>query len=223
MIDDNERLGCLKNKSDVSKLRERDVCIEKKIAAPRGVGVNIHPSCSVNSDPAAFSDSIGITGKLAITIIRKDGTREEFQEIENLITQSGFNLISDLLSGVVDTPITTMWIGTGGRLDENTVKSPLTTNTRLYEYYGSRPVTSYRDTVEGDTLRGFQAISRYAATFDFTEEVHINEAALATGLSNSDDVVMLNHRTFYDRVMYSEDFLELTWDIIFSRFLTKPR
>lgn len=217
-----DRLNCLKKRSDATVIADRDVAIRTGVR-PKAANVGGISPRHVDKDREVFSDSLTVEGELSVSIIRKDGTREDAVVMKNIITQSGLGLISDVLCGIKTTPIVTMWIGTGGRLDAETVKAPQMGNTRLYEFYAERPVTTYREDVDGDITRGYQAISRFAATFDFTEDVHINEAGLSTGGVNNESSVMLNHRTFYDRVLYSEDFLELVWDIIFSRYATIAR
>lgn len=65
----------------------------------------------------------------------------------------------------------------------------------------------------------FTAIAQVAYTFDFghVETVEISEAGLFTGPHNSDSCIMLSHRTFARMLMLQADFLEIVWDIGFSR------
>ena len=221
----NDRKDLLKNPSDSSRLDDRDSDIHRRSgewhSLQKSHGVKAPIPGHGQSVKQALHDNISVTGNLNITVIRKDGTREEREGIENMVVYSGLGMISDLLCGVITTPITKMWIGTGGREDAENVRAPLMSNTRLYTFYTEGDVTAYRDNVVGDEDRGYQAISRFAHTFAFTEEVHINEAALATASVSSDAAIMLNQRTFYDRVMYNGDFLELVWDMVFSRYINE--
>jgi hypothetical protein len=116
-------------------------------------------------------------------------------------------------------------IGTGGINPENpnTILEPKTTDTALIAHYAEgETVRATRITPEqglpGDqTYVPFSAVARMAYTFDFHETVKIPEAGLFTAQAVAGPT-MISHRIFFPRQMYDQDFLELVWEIGFSRY-----
>jgi len=167
-----------------------------------------------------FSDGLGVSGCLIITHKDKDGNVKHTETLENVITYTGLKHIAMVVSGVSILPFRYIWLGTGGRdpLNPTELLPPDPSNATLVTFYSEGiAVTSFVE-VLNNVDRGYQAIARYAYTFDFTELVHINEACIAVDSHAVTGTPILNRRTFYDRVMQPLDFLEIVWEISFTRY-----
>lgn len=165
-------------------------------------------------------DFIGISGSLELIHKDKDGNIKDRVKYENLITYEGLTQVAKLVAGLATAPFKYIYIGTGAQDPANPGQilppDPSDHSLRTIYQYGLA-VTSYSQ-VTNSTERGFQAIARFAYTFDFTEEVGINEAGIFTGDPSVSDAVMLSEKTFYDRVMFATDFLEAVWEISLTRY-----
>ena len=174
----------------------------------------------VGPTATGFSDGLGVSGCLIITHKDKDGNVKHTETLENVITYVGLKHIAMVVSGVLSSPFKYIWIGTGGRDPVNPTEllPPDPANVVLVAFYNEGiAVTSFVE-VLNNVDRGYQAIARFAYTFDFTELVHINEACIAVDSNTVLNTPILNRRTFYDRVMQPLDFLEIVWEISFTRY-----
>lgn len=168
----------------------------------------------------AFCENIAISGDLTLVHKDKDGNIKSAETLENVICYVGLKHISLLVSGALTTPFRYIQIGTGGRdpADPLALLPPDPSNTKLVAFYKEGLAVVSNAEVLNNADRGYQAIARFAYTFDFSEEVHINEACISVDSHTVDATPILNRRTFYDRVMQPTDFLEVVWEVAFTRY-----
>jgi hypothetical protein len=168
----------------------------------------------------AFNDSLSIRGDLLLVHKDKDGNVKSSELMQNVICYVGLKHISQMVSGALSSPFKYIWIGTGGRdpADPLVLLAPDPTNISLVAFYKEGAAVASNAEVLNNADRGYQAIARFAYTFDFAEEVHINEACISVDSHSVLNTPILNRRTFYDRVMQPTDFLEVVWEISFTRY-----
>jgi hypothetical protein len=173
-----------------------------------------------NGEAGVFNDSLGVSGSITLVHRDKDGHIKSQETLENVITYVGLEYISKLVSGAAVSPFRYIQIGTGAHdpLDPLSILAPDPTNTALIAFYKEMAAVVSNVVVTNDADRGYQAISRFACTFDFTEPVHINEACISVDSHIVNLTPILNRRTFFDRVMQIGDFLEFVWEISFTRY-----
>lgn len=163
-------------------------------------------------------EQVGVVGELTVRHIR--GGQVIFEETDrNLITKSGLSQFAKLAIGESNLGAFYIQIGTGGvdPSNPNSILEPNANDTALIDFYA-----------EGETVRtiretsavGYSVTARMAYTFDFHETVRIPEAGLFTA-PHASNPVMIAHRIFFPREMVDQDFLELVWEIGFSRYPTK--
>lgn len=174
-------------------------------------------------------EQVGVVGELTIRHIR--GGQVIFEETDrNLITNSGLSQFAKLAIGESNLGAFYIQIGTGGvdPLNPNTILEPYATDTALIDFYAEgETVRTIRESgFSGNPLPGdtyyvpYSVVARMAYTFDFHETVRIPEAGLFTA-PRASNPVMIAHRIFFPREMVDQDFLELVWEIGFSRYPTK--
>lgn len=174
-------------------------------------------------------EQVGVVGELTIRHIR--GGQVIFEETDrNLITNSGLSQFAKLAIGESNLGAFYIQIGTGGvdPLNPNTILEPYPTDKSLIDFYAEgETVRTIRESgFSGNPLPGdtnyvpYSVVARMAYTFDFHETVRIPEAGLFTAPYASNPV-MIAHRIFFPREMVDQDFLELVWEIGFSRYPTK--
>lgn len=171
-------------------------------------------------DRAGFTESLGVTGSLTLIHRGPSGEIKHEETMENVITYSGLKYISQLVSGQMSVPFKYIQIGSGARDPEHplAILPPDPTNVKLVAFYKEGIAVVTNAEVLNNADRGYQAIARYAYTFDFTEDVHINEACIAVDSQIVENTPILNRRTFYDRIMQPLDFLEVVWEVSFTRY-----
>jgi len=184
--------------------------------------LKIQPEAVVETIPAGFSNHVGVSGSLTLTHKDKDGNVKHTETMENVITYSGLRYISQVISGVATTPFKYIQIGTGGRDPHHPLEAvplpPDPNNTALVAFYKEGIAVTSTSEVLNNADRGYQAIARYAYTFDFEETVFINEACISVDSQIVAGTPILNRRTFYARIMQALDFLEVVWEISFTRY-----
>lgn len=172
-------------------------------------------------------EQVGVVGELTVRHIR--GGQVIFEETDrNLITTSGLSQFAKLAIGESNLGAFYIQIGTGGvnPLNPNAILEPNANDTALIDFYAEgETVRTIRETpavgIPGiTTYVPYSVTARMAYTFDFHETVRIPEAGLFTALHASNPV-MIAHRIFFPREMVDQDFLELVWEIGFSRYPTK--
>ena len=174
-------------------------------------------------------EQVGVVGELTVRHIR--GGQVIFEETDrNLITNSGLSLFAKLAIGESNLGAFYIQIGTGGvdPSNPNTILEPKVNDTALIDFYAEgETVRTIRESgFSGNPLPGdtyyvpYSAVARMAYTFDFHETVRIPEAGLFTA-PHASNPVMIAHRIFFPREMVDQDFLELVWEIGFSRYPTK--
>jgi hypothetical protein len=175
---------------------------------------------AASADVGGLTDCLGVTGNLTLIHRDADGNVKSEETLENVITYTGLKYLSQLASGQVSSPFKYIQIGTGGKdpNDPLSILAPDPSNTKLVAFYEEGLAVATNTEVLNNAERGYQAIARFAYTFDFTEEVHINEACIAVDSHVVDSTPILNRRTFFDRIMQNLDFLEVVWEIAFTRY-----
>lgn len=174
-------------------------------------------------------EQVGVVGELTVRHIR--GGQVIFEETDrNLITNSGLSQFAKLAIGESNLGAFYIQIGTGGvdPSNPNTILEPKATDTALIDFYAEgETVRTIRESgFSGNPLPGdtyyvpYSVVARMAYTFDFHETVRIPEAGLFTA-PHASNPVMIAHRIFFPREMVDQDFLELVWEIGFSRYPTK--
>lgn len=172
-------------------------------------------------------EQVGVVGELTVRHIR--GGQVIFEETDrNLITNSGLSQFAKLAIGESNLGAFYIQIGTGGvnPLNPNSILEPNANDTALIDFYAEgETVRTIRETpavgIPGTTTYvPYSIMARMAYTFDFHETVRIPEAGLFTA-PRASNPVMIAHRIFFPREMVDQDFLELVWEIGFSRYPTK--
>jgi hypothetical protein len=173
-----------------------------------------------SGEVGVFNESLGVSGSITLVHRDKNGHIKSQETLENVITYVGLEYLSKLVSGASTTPFRYIQIGTGAHdpHDPLSILPPDPTNTGLLTFYKEMVAVATNVVVTNNVDRGYQAISRFACTFDFTEPVHINEACISVDSHTVDSTPILNRRTFFDRVMQIGDFLEFVWEISFTRY-----
>jgi len=170
--------------------------------------------------PVPFSDGISVSGDLILVHRDREGNVKSSEKIENVITYIGLWQIAQLVAGLATAPFKYIQVGTGGRDPNNpsNLLPPDPKDVALVAFYKELAAVTSTVEVLNNADRGYQAIARFACTFDFNEEVHINEACISVDSQAVSGTPILNRRTFYDRVMQPLDFLEVVWEISFTRY-----
>ena len=174
-------------------------------------------------------EQVGVVGELTVRHIR--GGQVIFEETDrNLITNSGLSQFAKLAIGESNLGAFYIQIGTGGvdPSNPNSILEPNANDTALIDFYAEgETVRTIRESgFSGNPLPGdtyyvpYSVTARMAYTFDFHETVRIPEAGLFTA-PHASNPVMIAHRIFFPREMVDQDFLELVWEIGFSRYPTK--
>lgn len=174
-------------------------------------------------------EQVGVVGELTVRHIR--GGQVIFEETDrNLITNSGLSQFAKLAIGESNLGAFYIQIGTGGvdPSNPNSILEPNANDTALIDFYAEgETVRTIRESgFSGNPLPGdtyyvpYSVVARMAYTFDFHETVRIPEAGLFTA-PHASNPVMIAHRIFFPREMVDQDFLELVWEIGFSRYPTK--
>jgi hypothetical protein len=172
-------------------------------------------------------EQVGVVGELTVRHIR--GGQVIFEETDrNLITNSGLSQFAKLAIGESNLGAFYIQIGTGGvnPSNPNSILDPNANDTALIDFYAEgETVRTIRETpavgIPGTTTYvPYSVTARMAYTFDFHETVRIPEAGLFTA-PHASNPVMIAHRIFFPREMVDQDFLELVWEIGFSRYPTK--
>lgn len=172
-------------------------------------------------------EQVGVVGELTVRHIR--GGQVIFEETDrNLITKSGLSQFAKLAIGESNLGAFYIQIGTGGvnPSNPNSILEPNANDTALIDFYAEgETVRTIRETpavgIPGTTTYvPYSITARMAYTFDFHETVRIPEAGLFTA-PHASNPVMIAHRIFFPREMVDQDFLELVWEIGFSRYPTK--
>jgi hypothetical protein len=172
-------------------------------------------------------EQVGVVGELTVRHIR--GGQVIFEETDrNLITKSGLSQFAKLAIGESNLGAFYIQIGTGGvnPSNPNSILEPNANDTALIDFYAEgETVRTIRETpavgIPGTTTYvPYSVTARMAYTFDFHETVRIPEAGLFTA-PHASNPVMIAHRIFFPREMVDQDFLELVWEIGFSRYPTK--
>ena len=175
---------------------------------------------NTSDDKGGFTDHLGVSGNLTLIHRDSNGNVKSEETLENVITYTGLKHISRLVSGQLSSPFKYIQIGTGGKDPDDplSILAPDPSNTKLVTFYKEGLAVATNSEVLNNAERGYQAIARFAYTFDFTEEVHINEACISVDSHIVDLTPILNRRTFFDRIMQNLDFLEVVWEISFTRY-----
>ena len=172
-------------------------------------------------------EQVGVVGELTVRHIR--GGQVIFEETDrNLITTGGLSQFAKLAIGESNLGAFYIQIGTGGvnPSNPNAILEPNANDTALIDFYAEgETVRTIRETpavgIPGTTTYvPYSVTARMAYTFDFHETVRIPEAGLFTA-PHASNPVMIAHRIFFPREMVDQDFLELVWEIGFSRYPTK--
>ena len=173
-------------------------------------------------------EQVGVVGELTVRHIR--GGQVIFEETDrNLITNSGLSQFAKLAIGESNLGAFYIQIGTGGvnPSNPNSILDPNANDTALIDFYAEgETVRTIRETpavgIPGTTTYvPYSITARMAYTFDFHETVRIPEAGLFTA-PHASNPVMIAHRIFF-REMVDQDFLELVWEIGFSRYPTEGK
>lgn len=174
-------------------------------------------------DDGEWTENVGIVGELSIRHIRGGEVIHEETD-RNMIMDAGLAQFARLAVGLSPLGAFYIQIGTGGvdPLNPNSILEPTPRGIELISSYAEgETVRRFRENVgfgtpgEPDYVP-YSAVAQLAYTFDFHETVRIPEAGLFTAPRDSNPI-MLSHRIFFPREMVDQDFLELVWEIGFSR------
>ncbi len=186
-----------------------------------------NPQGAVLGNSGDMNEQVGVVGELTVRHIR--GGKVIFEDTDrNLITASGLSQFAKLAIGESNLGAFYLQIGTGGvnPSNPNSILEPNANDTALIDFYAEgETVRTIRETpavgIPGTaTYVPYSVTARMAYTFDFHETVRIPEAGLFTA-PHASNPVMIAHRIFFPREMVDQDFLELVWEIGFSRYPTK--
>lgn len=186
-----------------------------------------NPQGAVLGNSGDMNEQVGVVGELTVRHIR--GGKVIFEDTDrNLITASGLSQFAKLAIGESNLGAFYLQIGTGGvnPSNPNSILEPNANDTALIDFYAEgETVRTIRETpavgIPGTTTYvPYSVTARMAYTFDFHETVRIPEAGLFTA-PHASNPVMIAHRIFFPREMVDQDFLELVWEIGFSRYPTK--
>lgn len=175
----------------------------------------------------SVTDYFGLQGRLILTQRDADGNIIESETFENTIVDAGLRHIARMLTGATTRAFGYIQIGSGGigtdGEGQTYVKPTLPSNTTLHAMYTEGE--AYRTVVQVNAVgtpgdheySPFVAIARFQHTFEFNEDVNINEAGIFSNVQTQTPT-MLSHKTFWNRRILNGHALDVSWDIGITRF-----
>lgn len=149
------------------------------------------------------NNSINIKGTINIKQFNKDGELKEEREIENLITNDGFALLSSIfLSSNPSSSTGISHIAIGNGSGQTASSTALVNETHRADATESLVTT----TVSNDTVKLF-------AEFTFTSDYSITEAGI---FNDETEGTMTNYSDFEALNVVDGDIFEYTWKIQFQ-------